>query len=60
MNRHLPLIIFAFVDLACIMLALILGSPLSIDQELSVPFDYKGASFFTGLIFILRYKRIGR
>ena len=55
MNRHLPLIIFALVDLACILLALILGSPVSIDQELSIPFDYKGASFFTGLIFILSY-----
>ena len=55
MNRNLPLAVFALLDLACILFALILGSPISIDQELSIPFDYKGASFFTGLIFFLSY-----
>jgi len=55
MNRLLLLIIFAVLDLGCILLALTLGSPVSVDPELSIPFDYKGASFFTGLIFILTY-----
>ncbi|MBQ4132294.1 MAG: sugar transferase [Desulfovibrionaceae bacterium] len=55
MNRTLLLIIFAVVDLACIMLALTLGSPVSVDPELSIPLDYTGASFFTGLIFIVSY-----
>lgn len=55
MNRLALLIIFAVLDLGCILLALTLGSPLTIAQELSIPFDYKGASFFTCLIFILSY-----
>ncbi len=55
MNRTVLLMIFAIADLACILLALTLGSPVSVDPELSVPLDYKGASFFTGLIFIISY-----
>lgn len=55
MNRTLLLLIFAVADLACIMLALTLGSPVSVDPELSIPLDYTGASFFTGLIFIISY-----
>lgn len=55
MNRNLLLVFFAILDLGCILLALTLGSPITIDQELSIPFDYKGASFFTGLIFVITY-----
>ena len=55
MNRLALLIIFAVLDLGCILLALTLGSPITIAQELSIPFDYKGASFFTCITFILSY-----
>ena len=43
------------MDLACILLALYLGSPLAIESGLSIIHDYTGASTFTTFLFLLSY-----
>ena len=55
MNRTVRLAVFLFLDLACILLALYLGSPLTIESGLSIIHDYTGASTFTTCMFLLSY-----
>ena len=55
MNRTVRLAVFMFLDAACILLALYLGSPLSLESGLSVIHDYTGASTFTTAMFLLSY-----
>jgi exopolysaccharide biosynthesis polyprenyl glycosylphosphotransferase len=55
MSRTVRLAVFIILDLGCILLALYLGSPLTINPELSVLSDYTGASTFTAFIFLMSY-----
>lgn len=55
MDIYLKFALFALLDLACIILALVIGSPITIENELSILTDYTGASFFTGVLFIVSY-----
>lgn len=44
-----------FIDTACILLALSIGAPLTIESGLSVIHDYTGAFTFTTIMFLLSY-----
>ena len=55
MSRTVRLIVFLVVDAACILLALYLGAPLTIESGLSVIHDYTGAFTFTTILFLLSY-----
>lgn len=55
MDIYLKFALFALFDLICIILALVIGSPITIENELSILTDYTGASFFTGVLFIISY-----
>ena len=55
MSRTVRLAVFMILDLTCILLALYLGSPLTIESGLSIIHDYTGASTFTTFMFLLSY-----